>query len=644
MELLRTIYNYFILRNLLFFVSLCLCGNYVSAQDTLKIKEVNIYGSKKDTSKHDFNKVDSALVNNFKFSSIDNLLKNMSSLSLRNYGNGSMSTVSIRGAGASHTKVLWNEMSLNSPMSGQTDLSQVPVFLTENVSLNSDAQSLSLSAGGLGGIIAFENSPDWGRNKVSFSQEVASFNSYGSYLNCNISDNKINEKLKLYYKSSLNDFTYYNYAILPAQQMKLQNSKSQQIGLMNEFYYKINNANMLSLFAWISSSNRDIPPIMTNVESAKYNENQNDKNFRALINYNKELKKGSFNYKLGSSFSEIDYYLAQANSISYQTNIKSNELFSKISVDYKLFNYFDFNANNITNYQNGVYIDKINENNFTASKLESSIYLNVSKDFFKKFNLRIATRELFSSNNEIAHCPLFAINYYYNNKKTSGLEFSASNNVKQPSMNDLYFIPGGNVNLKPEQSKNFNLFSFLNYSKNKVNVHFKGGLFYNYIQNWIMWKPSSYGFWTAENVSNVISEGLENSLSFSVKFKLLSFGLLSNYSHVNSFSNNSADKNQLIYIPKNTFNSTLNLKIKNLAINYSVHYESKRSISLSSESPKFLESFVLNDIALKFNSKIKALEYEIKLAVNNVFNYEYQLVAWRPMAGRNFSIILTMTL
>ena len=631
------------MKNLLLFVSLCLCGKYLSAQDTLKIKEVNIFGYKKDTIAHNFNRIDSVIIQNSKFTSIDDLLKNMPSLSVRNYGNGSMATVSIRGAGAFHTKVLWNEMSLNSPMSGQTDLSQIPVFFTDNISLHTDGQSLNLSEGGLGGLISFENTPSW-ENSVSVSQEIASFNTYGNYVKCNLSNTKLSEKLKFYYKSSLNNFTYNNYAILPAQQMKLQNSKFHQIGLMNELYYKINSANMLSLFVWYNSSIREIPPIMTNVESAKYDENQSDNNFRFLLNYDKKLSKGNFDYKIGSSFSEIDYYLAQNNNTSYNTNIKSYEIFEKISFEYKFFQTLNLSLNNITNYKKGLYTEIINGNNFSASKFESSVYINISKDILKKVNIEIATRELYSNNYGISHCPLVLLKYYFNKKKNNGLVISASNNIKEPSMNDMYFIPGGNINLKAENSKNSDLFTFLTYNKNNFNVNYKIGCFYNYIQNWIMWKPSAYGFWTAENINNVVSNGLENSLNLSFNIKTIKINLISNYSYISSYSNNTKDKNQLIYIPKNTFNSTLYLKFKNFALNYSIHSESKRSISLSSEDEKYLESFVLNDFGFKFNSKIRTVAYEIKTGINNLFNYQYQLVVWRPMSGRNFFIILTITI
>ena len=83
--------------------------------------------------------------------SLADLLSENSSIFIKSYGQGSLATASIRGAGASHTKVLWNGISLNNPMLGQTDFSLIPVFFIDRAEILKGGSSLISVGGALGG-------------------------------------------------------------------------------------------------------------------------------------------------------------------------------------------------------------------------------------------------------------------------------------------------------------------------------------------------------------------------------------------------------------------------------------------------------------------------------------------------------------
>src|SRR6187551_763625 len=54
---------------------------------------------------------------------------------VRGYGPGGLASASFRGTGSSHTSVLWNGINLLSPLSGQLDLSLVPVGFIDDASI-----------------------------------------------------------------------------------------------------------------------------------------------------------------------------------------------------------------------------------------------------------------------------------------------------------------------------------------------------------------------------------------------------------------------------------------------------------------------------------------------------------------------------
>ena len=83
--------------------------------------------------------------------SIADVLTFNSSVFVKQYGRGSLSTIAFRGTSASHTQVSWNGMKINSPMLGMTDFSMIPSYFIDDASLLHGTSSLSMSGGGLGG-------------------------------------------------------------------------------------------------------------------------------------------------------------------------------------------------------------------------------------------------------------------------------------------------------------------------------------------------------------------------------------------------------------------------------------------------------------------------------------------------------------
>lgn len=97
------------------------------------------------------------------------------------------------------------------------------------------------------------------------------------------------------------------------------------------------------------------------------------------------------------------------------------------------------------------------------------------------------------------------------------LKASVARNYRYPSLNDLYFKPGGNDSLKTEKGYTY---------EGGMEFRVKEGVFdfggevtvYNsHIRDWIVWLPTFKGFWTPLNVKKVHSYGVELRGDLSVK-------------------------------------------------------------------------------------------------------------------------------
>lgn len=86
--------------------------------------------------------------------SLADMLAHSTPVFIKSYGRGTMATVSLRGTGASHTRVTWNGMRMNSPLFGMMDLSYIPSYFIDGAALYNGASSVGVAGGGLGGAIA----------------------------------------------------------------------------------------------------------------------------------------------------------------------------------------------------------------------------------------------------------------------------------------------------------------------------------------------------------------------------------------------------------------------------------------------------------------------------------------------------------
>lgn len=77
-----------------------------------------------------------------------------------------------------------------------------------------------------------------------------------------------------------------------------------------------------------------------------------------------------------------------------------------------------------------------------------------------------------------------------------------------PTLNDLYFLPGGNPDLKSEHGFTYDV--GLSFSVGKENVYaLSGGInwFDSHIDDWIIWLPTTKGFFSPRNLKRYMLTG-----------------------------------------------------------------------------------------------------------------------------------------
>ena len=116
------------------------------------------------------------------------------------------------------------------------------------------------------------------------------------------------------------------------------------------------------------------------------------------------------------------------------------------------------------------------------------------------------------------------------------------------------------------------------------------------------------------------------------------FDLVANYDYTTATDDET--NKQLIYVPKHRAGLILNYFWKKWSFNYNLQYVGQ--VYITSSNSQSLDDYLLSDISLS-RSVFKDL-IDLNFRVNNLFNIDYQSVAYRPMPGINYVIQINFKL
>ena len=296
--------------------------------------------------------------------------------------------------------------------------------------------------------------------------------------------------------------------------------------------------------------------------------------------------------------------------------------------------------------------DIINSNNYESLKTREKydFLFKISKDFNSRYIIDLILRQQYVDNKFNPTTPYLGFLIKPISNSDLFLRISANMNYNLPSLNDLYWYPGGNIELLPEKGIQMDI--GFNYSKSftkKINIELDLNYFNSEISNWIQWVPGDYRYWTARNIELVKSQGIESSLSIDGNMNKIFYKLSMQYAYTKS--TNESEKaeeggyagRQLIYVPLHSANVFLHLKYRNFVLHWNSRFTGERNTSLdeSSSYSNTLPAFSVSNASLGKEFRLNKYSFELKFKINNIFNNSYQTILWRPMPGTNYEISLS---
>ncbi len=580
-------------------------------------------------------KIDSTLLSVLQGISIATLLSEQTPVFIRSAGPGGIATLIMRGTSSSQSAIFWNGINLGQLNLGMTDLSRISTFDFSDISLRSAGSGALTGSGVIGGSLHLSN-------KMKFSSPVRlSVSLTGSTAGQTAGALKISAgSARLAYTGSLSgdwNRNNFRYTAFSGDRERLEHALLKSTSTVHQAEYILNSKQRLTAAFWYQATDRQIPPSMTMANS---DQQQWDQAIRSSLQWSYTGEKQSFIAR-SAFIDEKEHFQTKTALVDAFYHLNTYQA----DVEYKRYlgKYFALGSGatmhviraDVASYQGIEYQPEASiwlALAFTAIKTGIKSALNLRQDFSKGY--------------QVPFCP--SVSAVIPVSKHLASSFSVSRNFRVPTMNDKYWIPGGNPNLKPESSWNVETRVDVKLHTGDI-VNSKISLsFYNlFIDNMIQWVPGNSVLWSPQNVQKVWSRGAEISSHSDWKYAgfngYFKFGYVyspSTYKKADTDQSDIIDK-QLIYSPLHKVQETFFISKGTYYTLFSFSLNGRRFVQ--SDNSAWLPAYTLFNFYAGTTLKANKINFRIQAAIRNVLNATYQSFLYYPEPGRSYSISLIIS-
>jgi len=608
--------------------------------------------------------VDSLVLQNKVSLSLSDLLSENTPVFIKNHGRGALATASFRGTSPSHTQVSWNGININSPMAGMVDFSLIPVYIIDELNLKHGSASLADRSGGIGGSININNRAEWNeKSRIAYLQGIGSYSTFDEFLQVNIGNKKIQSKTRLYHNYSKNDYTFINrgIALIDPVSGAISNpidtndhAAYLRYGLLQEIYYRPGTNHLLSLKYWGQYADRTIPkPTSYEGPDNSNLNNQKDRDHRLVADWKFYGDFGKLLLRSGYAEKRLDYN--QMNQVpglglipAIWSESRQKSLYNTLSYSGALNEDLSWEGNIGLNYHQVGSSDSVSGAAYEGQRNEFSMMFALRKSFRDRVNLNLMLRQEWVDGLRIPFIPYFGMDLRLIQGVDLLLKGNIARNYHLPTLNDLYWQPGGNPELLPEEGFSVEGGIAFQHEFSGHLLETEISVYRSRIDNWIIWIPSYRGFWEPRNIRSVLSKGVEYNIQLKGFISEFNYRLSATYGYTSAvnqgdpliWSDESYGK-QLVYIPLHSGNMMAHLGWGKLFVTYQFNAYSERYTTSSNDVSRRdrLYPYFMNDISAGSTFRLKRVDLSLEFKVYNLLNEPYHTILYRPMPGRNYQMV-----
>ncbi|RMG28626.1 MAG: TonB-dependent receptor [Bacteroidetes bacterium] len=564
------------------------------------------------------------------FAHAADLLSRESGIFVKSYGLGSLATTSVRGGSASHTAILWNGLALDHPMLGQMDLSLLPLDFSDEVRLTYGGNTALWGNGAIGGVLSLHNRPHYQQGWLAEAGGLlGSFGRLDLKAKASYGGKRFSASTAFVHRQAQNNFPYHIQPGLPLKRQ--QHAAIRQQAYFQQVYWKPAAHQQLALHLWWQQAHRQIPPTTTQRRSQAA---QADALLRTALHWQRAGTTSLLQARLGFFREQLRYTDALIGLVApshFWT--ATGELSAEGYLNEKQHWTLGLNHRYTRAEANGY---------AQPHAQQHSALFAAFRQRWRSWQLQLSARQALVDGRLAPLVPALAAEGQL--WPLLQLKLKLSRNYRLPTLNDRYWQPGGQPDLLPESGWSQEVGLHLKCPLPKGQLRASLTAFNRYLHNWILWSiGEGQRFWSANNIAQVWSRGLEPRLQADWQLGTCKLQLTAGYDLVRSTNEKAIEQpripkgTQLIYTPRHRAFAVLGVQWKQWELKYSHRFTGGVS-TLSDPLP----AYQLGDLWLGRALSLKQWSAFLSFQVENVGNVHYRAIERRPMPGRHFLLGLNL--
>lgn len=552
-----------------------------------------------------------------------NLLDYSTGFFIKQYGFANLATMSNRGGTASQTQIIWEGISVQNPMLGQTDLNLLPLSMMDEVGIQTQSNSSFTGNASLGGTVYFQTQRAAlqgvrGQSMLS----VGSFGQLRQLLRLDVGGKQWLWRGRVLHQQANNDYPYLDINAFgyPKPIRRLSNSRLQQWSALQEYYLTVSPRLELTVKSWYQRSFRQLPPTLLQTQS---DDQQHDESWRTIAQGRVRHTHSVTTFKQSFIWERLDYtsssILSKSQFITTQTEVSHKHI---------------INARHVLEFGSQYNYLQARSNGYSFSpsqhRLAAFAHYQLTNITETRRLTAHARGEYASPRYTLASAAVSMIQTF---AQWHTVFINLAQNYRLPTFNDWYWAVGGNPNLRTEYSQQTEAGYTLRYQTNQQAAFIQLQTYSSWVQNLINWQPDPQtGLWSVFNVGKVWSRGIQAEARYRTQWtKHFASELATQYAYTRT-SDQLRPLQQLLYTPLHKANAQLTIQYRQLSASYQHQYTAVRYLENSNQNA--LPAYQVANASASYRMRLPSLQCQLGIHLYNLWNVDYQIMANRPMPRR----------
>ena len=538
---------------------------------------------------------------------------------------GALATLSARGLGPSHTPVFWQGFNLQSPQNGVVDAALIPVWQTDQVEVRYGGQSAALSSGAMGGTVLIESGgrlaepPGW---SGQVNLRGGSFGRMEAGADVVRTGQTLRTESRVAWQRCDNDFPFENTALIGSPQVRQTNNAVERTDIQHFTQIALGRRHLAGWSLWYQQANRQIPPSMT--ESASNNW-QRDRAFRATGQWQTSVSANRrWEHRIAWFDESIFFRQIQGVDSSRARSLAwRSEYFERLPRGWAL------RAGAAATLQ-WASADGYADTAKWYREARPAVFGLVEKSF-KGGKATFLVRQEWQGWKAVPLTWSFGAQW-------RAFRMHFSKNYLLPTFNDRFWLGLGQPDLRSESGYSAEAGCRI---FNKRGLQAETSVFSAWIDDLILWQPGADGIFRPSNARKVWSRGGGLQLSYDRQWgqNRLSIQSAWQYSLVTNTAVYAGGAEvlgkQLTYVPRHLANASLQYRFGALQLAYLHQWTGARFVT--TDNAASLKAYQTGSFFALYRldvGKRQSLQFNVQYM--NCWGTAYQVIAFRPMPGRNW--------